>query len=418
MYGSYKEINHFSSFDGVQSLPRLLSQSDSHWNGIIGKKHVGPSKVYPFQFSYTELDGYDLNLVGRNITFMNEKMQEFLKLAQEQEKPFFLCMAFYDAHRCKGDLGEFCNLYGDRGEGHGTIPNWVPFIYDPGSIDVPFYVQDNFAARADIAAQYSAVNRMDQGIGYFMQSLEHYGFDDSTLVIFTADNGSPFPGAKTNLYAPGMDVPMIVSNPRQKGRWGMETYGMASSVDIFPTVLDWFNIDYPEYSLNGMKVEYRGKSLLSATEAEPSPRNPNFEMVYSSHSFHGISMNYPMRVMQEMEFKLIHNLNFKMPYPVASDVFLSPTFQDILKNTKNNVSTKWFKPLPDYYYRREWEFYDTNNDPYELHNKIEDQSLLPIINSMKSFLIEWQNSTNDPWLCLPGGELCTNRTCSSLLNGL
>lgn len=35
--------------------------------GIIGKKHVGPEMVYPFDFSYTEENGSVLQ-VGRNIT--------------------------------------------------------------------------------------------------------------------------------------------------------------------------------------------------------------------------------------------------------------------------------------------------------------------------------------------------------------
>jgi len=31
--------------------------------GIIGKKHVGPGEVYPFDFSFTEEDGFSTNQV-------------------------------------------------------------------------------------------------------------------------------------------------------------------------------------------------------------------------------------------------------------------------------------------------------------------------------------------------------------------
>ena len=51
MYGLYQTYHHFHSFDAVQSLPRLLNQTGQYWTGIIGKKHVGPDFVYPFQFS-------------------------------------------------------------------------------------------------------------------------------------------------------------------------------------------------------------------------------------------------------------------------------------------------------------------------------------------------------------------------------
>lgn len=199
MYGLNHAVHHFNSFDDVMSLPRILNKSDDIWYRMIGKKHVGPEPVYPFPFSYTELDGYNLNLVGRNITFMNEKMTEFLQIAQEKKKPFFLYMAFFDVHRCGGNLGEFCELYGDGDEGHGTIPDWKPKKYDPSTVEVPYYIQDTPAARADIANQYCSVNRMDQGIGLFMNTLKYFGYDENTLIIYTADNGIPFPNAKTNL---------------------------------------------------------------------------------------------------------------------------------------------------------------------------------------------------------------------------
>ncbi len=406
------------SFDDVMSLPRILNQSDSHWYGMIGKKHVGPSNVYPFPFSYTELDGYDLNLVGRNITFMNEKMQEFLKLAQEKKKPFLLYMAFFDVHRCGGNLGGFCELYGDGGEGHGTIPDWKPKTYDPSSVEVPFYIQDTPAARADIAAQYRSVNRMDQGTGLFIKTLADYGFDNNTLIIFTADNGIPFPNAKTNLYEPGMGEPMMVSNPMERARWGMETSTLASTVDIVPTILDWFGMDPPKYKLNGATVNYEGKSLLPVTKADPSPNDPKYNAVFSSHNLHEITMYYPMRVMRTNQYRLIHNLNFKMPYPIASDLFSSPTFQDLLKSTEGNVSTKWFKDLQDYYYRSEWELFDVQDDPQEMKNLASDSSHQDVLQNMKEKLLGWQNVTHDPWLCMPGGEIAAHRSCSSFMNGL
>jgi len=418
MYGLNQGIAHFNSFDEVVSLPLLMNQSDAYWYGMIGKKHIGPSNVYPFAFSYTEMDGYDLNQVGRNITFMNEKMQDFLTLAKKKKKPFFLYMAFFDAHRCREEdpFGGFCELYGDGKKGHGTIPDWTPKTYDPSTVEVPYFVPNSTKARADIAAQYRSVNRMDQGVGLFMRTLADNGFDDDTLIIFTSDNGIPFPDAKTNLYEPGMKIPLLISNPSQKQRWGVECFGRTTTIDLFLTIVDWFDLDYPKYKLNGVDVNYMGKSLIDATAEEPSPRDPNFAIIYSSHNFHGISMYYPMRVVREEDSKLIHNLNFKMPFPVAQDVFQSPTFQEIVGNTSSNG---WFKDLHSYYYRSEWEFYDLDSDPQETKNLIDDPSQSPYISSMKEFLVSWQNYTNDPWLCMPGGEkVGTNGTCISLSNGL
>ena len=44
--------------------------------GIVGKKHVGPSSVYKFDYEATE-EEFPINQIGRNITFMKEKVQQF-----------------------------------------------------------------------------------------------------------------------------------------------------------------------------------------------------------------------------------------------------------------------------------------------------------------------------------------------------
>ena len=45
--------------------------------GIIGKKHVGPEHVYPFDYAQTE-ENNPVNQVGRNITHMKLLVREFL----------------------------------------------------------------------------------------------------------------------------------------------------------------------------------------------------------------------------------------------------------------------------------------------------------------------------------------------------
>ena len=414
MYGLHHAEHHFQSFDDVQSLPRILKKTGGdYWYGIIGKKHFGPDTVYPFPFSYTELDGYSLNLVGRNITYMNTLVQKFFTEAKQKDKPFFLYVAFFDVHRGCG--ATFCEHYGDGTGKNNVIPDWTPIDYKPEDVEVPPYLPDTPATRMDIAAQYRAVSRMDQGVGLFLKSLQDYGYGNNTLVILTADNGIPFPNAKTNLYESGMGEPMILSNPMAPERWGQQTEALASTTDIVPTILDWFNIKYPEYKLFGPTVTLQGKSLLPVLNAEPTT---GYDTAFSSHTFHECTMYYPMRVVRDKSHRLIHNLNFKMPYPIASDLFGSPTFQDILKHASQNVSTKWFKTLDQYYNRSEFELFDLDKDPLETKNVIDDPAYQDVAKELKDKLWQWQINTDDPWLCMPGGEKVGKDTCSSFQNGL
>ena len=415
MYGLHQTVHHFMSFDDVRSLPLILNETGGDiWYGIIGKKHVGPEYVYPFPFSYTEEDGYSLLQVGRNITYMKELMHKFLAMAQAKQKPFLLYMGFHDNHRCgsHGEYGPFCEHFGDGSPGMGVIPDWHPVDYGPDDVIVPYYIQDTTEARTDLASLYRAVSRLDQGVGLFIDALKEYGYDNNTLIIYSSDNGIPFPNGKTNLYDPGMGEPMLVSNPLAKQRWGQKSQAMAGLTDVVPTVLDWMNLTYPDYSLNGHHVTLQGKSLLPVTEKEPTT---GWDTVFSSHDFHEITMNYPMRVVRNKQYKLIKNLNYKMPYPIATDIYSSSTFLDLLKHTKAGQPTKWFKTLTEYYYRDQWELYDIQNDPKELKNLAYDPSYLEVLTDMQNQLKNWRSVTADPWICYPQGVL-EGSTCYDLDN--
>lgn len=82
MYGLHQDLHHFDSFDKVRSLPLLLREAGVR-TGIVGKKHVGPEPVYPFDFAYTEENGSVLQ-VGRNITRMKLLVRKFLQTQDDR----------------------------------------------------------------------------------------------------------------------------------------------------------------------------------------------------------------------------------------------------------------------------------------------------------------------------------------------
>lgn len=53
-----------------------------------------------------------------------------------------------------------------------------------------------------------------------LQELRDAGFENDTLVMYSSDNGIPFPNGRTNLYDSGVAEPMIVSSPERRERWG------------------------------------------------------------------------------------------------------------------------------------------------------------------------------------------------------
>nr|XP_054762817.1 LOW QUALITY PROTEIN: N-sulphoglucosamine sulphohydrolase-like [Lytechinus pictus] len=416
MYGLHHQENHFMSFDTVKSLPLLLKPYGIH-TGMIGKKHVGPKYVYKFDF---ERDSDTLNMLqcARNITQMKLYVREFFA-EQNNSTPFMLYMGFNDAHRCEtGKYGTFCEKFGNGEEGMGIIEDWKPFYYEPKDVEVPYYLPDTLTTRIDITKQYTSLSRLDSGIGMLLAELERVGHLNDTLIIYTADNGIPFPNAKTNLFEPGMGEPMLISNPFDKHRWGQVSDSMTSTMDIVPTVLDWFGIPMPGTEEKTPKLvpkttdpptlektrpsgtKLTGHSMIPITASEPVS---GWDHVYASHNFHEVTMYYPMRVLRNRRYRLIHNLNNRAPYPLATDLYSCPTFLEILNNTISGQPTYWFKTLEDYYYRDEWELYDLQDDPHELKNLADDPDHQEIRQNMTAQLHSWMMETDDTWHCFPHG---------------
>jgi len=395
MYGLHNGYHGFNSFEKVQSLPLILKDSNIR-SGIIGKKHVGPSTVYPFDFSHTEEDESVLQ-VGRNITRIKDLVETFLQ-SQSNNQSFFLYIGFHDPHRCghtHPQFGTFCEKFGNGEPGMGIIPDWKPIYYSTDEVIVPKFVQDTPESRKDLSSQYTTISRLDQGVGLVLQMLAKYGFVDETLIIFTSDNGIPFPNGRTNLYKSGTAVPFTIFNPLNKKQTNSEP---VSLLDITPTILEWFNLKYPLYKLFGNHVYLTGKSLLNRKFQEDKP-------IFGSHSLHEITMSYPMRSIRYKNMSLIHNLNFPISFPIDQDFYLSPTFQDLLNRTKNGQKTNWFKTLNDYYYREKIELYDLKFDPFEINNLVNDKNYSKILKNLSFMLQNWLDKTHDPWRCYPSGVL-------------
>ncbi|XP_013361446.1 PREDICTED: N-sulphoglucosamine sulphohydrolase isoform X4 [Chinchilla lanigera] len=341
MYGLHQDVHHFNSFDKVRSLPLLLSQAGVR-TGIIGKKHVGPEAVYPFDFAYTEENGSVLQ-VGRNITRIKLLVRKFLQTQDNR------CLTLSLTPR---------------------QPELTWLLSIPPSAE-------------------------------WTRELRGAGVLNDTLVIFTSDNGIPFPSGRTNLYWPGTAEPLLVSSPEHPKRWGQVSEAYVTLLDLMPTILDWFSIPYPKYAIFGSKtIQLTGRSLLPALETEPP-----WATVFGSQSHHEVTMSYPMRSVYHRNFRLVHNLSFRMPFPVDQDFYVSPTFQDLLNRTVAGQPTGWYKDLHHYYYRERWELYDDSLDPWETQNLATDPRFAEVLEMLKTRLAKWQWETHDPWVCAPDGVL-------------
>ena len=217
-----------------------------------------------------------------------------------------------------------------------------------------------------------------------VELLKKYDKYDNTLIIYISDNGVAFPGAKTTLYEPGMNLPCIVRYPDQQNK-GIVNQNFVSWVDLTPTILEYtgtpFNTD-----------DFHGRSFLNVLQ------NPDAEgagEVYASHTFHEVTMYYPMRVIRTKKFKLIYNIASGLEYPFASDLYASSTWQGILELGLQKYGQR---TVDAYLNRPEFELYDLEEDPHEINNLALKNTHTEILDALKARIVHFQERTKDPWI--------------------
>jgi len=359
-YGIAHGTSHFAQFDSVETLPSIL-KSAGFKIGWIGKKHVLPDQKYPLDWSW---DGEDRDVMG-----MAKAAGEFFAMAGD--KPFLLLVGYVDAHRPFGNNREH--------------PGVREIRYDPGMVAVPKSIPDRHHVRQEISMYWQAISRLDQGVGALLEELHRSGREDETLVIFTSDNGAPFPAAKTNLYDAGIRLPLLVRHPMQIRR-DVVSRAMVSFADVFPSILEWARLPKPD-----MKA-LRGRSLLPILESS----NPaGWDEIYASQSFHEVTMYYPMRAVRTRQHKLIMNLAFPLPFPIAEDVLGSETWKGIVGHVEPGLGDR---SLAQYIQRPRIELFDVIQDPLETKNLAPDPAHATIVKELTERLRDWQDKTSDPWL--------------------
>lgn len=348
----------------VRSLPALL-RAAGYFTGLIGKFHVGPDSVYPFDALLTKVN-------ARSPTAMARNARDFL--ARAGKRPFFLVYGFTDPHRAKK---------GFANENFADDPAEVR--YDPKDVVVPYHLPDRPEVRRELAEYYQSVSRMDRGVGMLLEVLREAGRLDDTLIIFVSDNGIPFPGAKTTLYAAGIHLPLLIASPDHKG--GRTNNALVSWCDIAPTVLECARVKGPGYKLPG-------RSLLPILE-DDDPKG--WDAAFGSHQFHEITMYYPMRSVTTRKHKYILNLAHKLDYPFASDLWGSASWQGVLQRGDKMMGQR---SVAAYLHRPKEELYELESDPNELKNLADDPAHAEVLSDLRRRMQAFQAETSDPWTIL------------------
>jgi len=179
-------------------------------------------------------------------------LEDYLKISQQNRKPFFLYVDTFDPHEPWDPPDWYVKKYHPE-EYRGEILDYPHYWFTDG------YLSDEELKY--IRALYAGeVSLVDRWLGRFLERIEDIGLMENTIVIFTADHGflhgehgiigktiiSPnYSEHSTNipLYEEIARIPLIIKTPERRSQ---RSSAIVQPADFAPTILELLGIDIPE----------------------------------------------------------------------------------------------------------------------------------------------------------------------------
>ncbi len=265
-------------------------------------------------------------------------------------------------------------------------------VVDPADVPVPPYYPDTPTVRADLAKHYDNLAVLDRQVGELLDQVKADGLLDETVIFFFGDHGDGLPRSKRWVYDSGTRVPLIVRHPDGRDA-GTKSDRLVSFVDFMPTVLSLAGVDVPEH-IHG--IPFLGEQT-----------GPPRRYVYFHRDRNGENRE-TIRAIRDGRFRYVRNFRPDEPYikPLAyrdRQAIMQEINQAIAQGTL--AAEQWqfsapAKPIE--------EFYDTQTDPFEIHNLASEPRYLAHMSQMRTALEAWIAMCDDP-LDMPEDELVRTR---------
>jgi len=364
----------------VPKLPNALNEL-GYQTAIIGKTHFQPFEL--FEWDYVEHNAQKV-VFDRDVRWMNAQGVEWIE--QNRAKgPLFLVMSYVDPHRggVPGTYGPDRNIKFPRIE-EGLPEDPLP----PGRTQpIPFLAVDTPRVRMENSDYYAAVERLDIGVGEFMEALDERLDPANTLVVFIGDHGPDVTRGKISAYYTATHIPLLM---RWKGKIepSQVRHELTSTIDLFPTFLDAANA-------RSTRIDERqtGLSLLDIfSSGEPDWRGYLFTEFLTHVPWH----YYPRFAVSDGDFHYIFNL-----HGGERENPLEP----------RNYCEAWHAATaPDFPYRDvaeayarvdmppRHELFHLRADPYSVNNLAGEPAYADKLRELSNAIAAWREETDDPFL--------------------
>ncbi len=259
--------------------------------------------------------------------------------------------------------------------------------FDPVSLPVLPIMVDTPKTRTALANYCQDIATMDARVGEVLASLDRHGMAANTLFVYTSDQGPEWPHCKWTCYDTGLHVPFLARWPG-KIKPGLVSDALISFVDITPTFVDVAGGQaMPSLDGRSFKEVLLGKATKHRRE------------IFASHTGDGTMNQCPQRCVRDAQFKLVLNLNPERKWTTHF------TLVDGIPDSHRDVYSTWLEKaksdpaaahLIDVIENHPAEeLYDTQADPFELHNLAGNPEHERVLKSLREKLHLWRQTVGD-----------------------
>ncbi|MCA9217164.1 MAG: sulfatase, partial [Planctomycetales bacterium] len=354
--------NHSASHHDARSLPHLLRPL-GYRVGLAGKVHVLPQQAFPFD----QVAGFDPNCV-RNPTRKHELQSLREYISSDHESPFCLVVALVEPH--------VPWVMGDASQ------------YPPRKIQLPPNLADTQLTRKHFADYLAEITYMDGQVGEILAALRDSGNESNTVVMFTSEQGSQFPGCKWTNWNTGVHSAMIVAWPGHVTE-NERTDAIVQYADVAPTLLD----------VAGEKPDldaFDGSSFANVLTGQAKTHR---QFAFGMHNNLPEGPAYPIRSITDGKFRYIRNLTpdelYVERHLMGGGRLNNPYWSTWLGAdpvTKKSV----YDRAKRYMLRPAEQLYKTSDDPYELTDVGGDPQYQEVKKRLSARLDQWMREQSDP----------------------
>jgi arylsulfatase A-like enzyme len=353
-HGSFQ--NHKPVYKNMKSIGHYLGDL-GYRVGLTGKDHsTKPKTAFPFD----SVGGFQPSCVSSNDAYRLDDVQRYITTPG---KPFCLFIMSINPHK-PWDLGD-------------------PTEFNADKLVLPPNMVDTKETRQQFCKYLAEIRRLDDQVGDIMKLLKKTGQDKNTIFIFLGEQGPQFPGGKWTCWDYGQRSSMIVRWPGVT-KSAETTDAIVQYEDITPTLID---------IAGGAPLDtLDGRSFLPVLKGSAAAARP-----YALGMYNNIPEGppYPSRNICDGRYKLILNLTPERTYAIKW--YNNPGDLGVWRSWQEKASTDaTAKTLVDRVTQRPAvEFYDTANDPYELHNLAGDPAQAERIERYRRLLMKWMMQQKD-----------------------